>query len=125
MFFFHRIGRTREAVRRLLVVAVLGAGVLAGSAAAATYERFLPAGSYSYGTSASSSYGSSWINANSHTTTAVDRTITLIDNVSYSWHGTHRSTAPDVWASWNSSTVKKGYCVLHTSGTVACTVFDY
>jgi hypothetical protein len=105
----------------VMLCVVLVASVTAGSAWA--YYQFLPTGGYGGGTSADSTYSSSWNWANTHTSTATDRTITLIDNVSYSWHDTKRSGAADLNAQWNDPTVKKGYCQLHQTGTVACTIY--
>ena len=45
-----------------------------------------------------------------------DTMVTLIDNVTYSWHGTVRNTASQQKAWWVSSVVKKGYCKFY-SGT--------
>ncbi len=116
-----------KSYRRFVPLACLlaVAAVFAGIALAATYERHLPAGFYPYWTASSSSFSSSWVRENSYTTQWVERTVTLIDNVSYSWHGTTRGAAPEINARWSSGPVKKGYCKLHSSGTVACTVFDY
>ena len=60
----------------------------------------------------SSSYASQWIeNWFVKSTSGVsDTMVTLIDNGSYGWHGTVRSTASAQRAWWVSSTVKKGYC---------------
>jgi hypothetical protein len=107
----------------VMLCLVFLACITAGSAWA--YYQFLPTGGYTGGTDANSTFSSAWITANTHTSTATDRTITLIDNVSYSWHDTKRSSAADLNASWNSSTVKKGYCLLHQSGTVACTIYEF
>lgn len=116
-------GMARKALALGCLVTVVA--IFATTAFAATYERFLPAGFYPYGTSAGSSFNSIWVRSHSYTTTQTDRTVTLIDNVTYSWHGTTRGTATEINARWDNSTVKKGHCILHTSGTVACTVFDY
>jgi hypothetical protein len=60
----------------------------------------------------SSPYASQWIeNWFVKSTSGVsDTMVTLIDNTSYSWHGTVRSTAATQKAWWVSSAVKKGYC---------------
>ena len=104
--------------------AVIAAAIFAAAAFAAS-QQHLPARYYGGGTDSSSSYSSSWRTSNSHTTSYTDRTVTLIDNVSYGWHGTVRGTAADINAQWHTSTGKKGYCRLHQGGYVACTVFDH
>jgi hypothetical protein len=43
-------------------------------------------------------------------------TVTFIDNVSYSWHFTTRSTGFFTSTWWFSSQVKKAHCVANSSG---------
>jgi hypothetical protein len=120
-----RCGRTsRRFAVAVTFVVLASVSVLAGVALAA-YQRHLAAGLHPPPSDSSSTYSSAWRSENSYSTSGVDRTVTLIDNVSYSWHGTNRGTSDDLWAHWYNSTVKKGYCNLHSGGYVASTVFDF
>ena len=107
-----------------LALAVVAAAWFAAVAFAAS-QQHLPAGYHPGGTASSSTYSSWWRTENSHTSSSTDRTVTLIDNVSYGWHGTVRGTAADINARWHTTTGKKGYCRLHQGGYVACTAFDF
>ena len=73
-----------------------------------------------------SPYGSQWTeNWFVKSTSGVsDTMVTLIDNASYGWHGTVRSTASTQRAWWASSAVKKGYCKFYggTAFSGSCAV---
>lgn len=112
-------------MKRLIVILTALAAALALTAAAlAASQNHLPGGYHLGGTGSSSYYASYWVVEGTHADGYVDRTVTLIDNVGYGWHGTMRSDRADFSASWYSNTVKKGYCALHQSGAVGCTVFS-
>jgi len=100
--------RSRTAVAACIVVAALAtaASAFAGSTA------FIYGHYWYAGQDASSAYSSSWYKASFNKQAGgYDTTITLIDNVSYSWHGTHRDTHLVTWTdAWFSSIGKKGYC---------------
>lgn len=112
--------------RRVWVTATaLVVALVLAAAAFAASQNHLPGGYYPGGTGSSSSYSSSWKTEGSHAEGSTDRTVTLIDNASYSWHGTMRSASADIYAHWYSSAVKKGHCRLNQGGSVGCTVFNF
>ncbi len=112
-------------MRRLVFAVALLVAAIVSSVALAASELHLPGQYYAGQTDSGSSYSSSWRTEISHTTSSTDRSVTLIDNVSYSWHDTERGTGADIDAHWSSATGKKGYCILHQGGYVGCSVFDF
>lgn len=79
------------------------------------------------GKDAGSSYSSSWYKTSfNKESSGYDTTVTLIDNVSYSWHGTARNTNLVTWSdAWFSSTGKKGYCKAWSSAFYgSCYVYN-
>ena len=65
---------------------------------------------WSPGQGGSSSFSSSWWRNMMTKNASFDSTITLIDNVSYSWHATVRGPGTYLTTHWFSSQVKKGHC---------------
>jgi hypothetical protein len=66
---------------------------------------------WSYGQDANSSYSTGWnYNLFNADTYGQDKMVTFVDNVSYSWHNTVRTTGKAVttWAA--NGTSRKGYC---------------
>jgi hypothetical protein len=108
----------------VVLSAVVLALVVAATAFAAHDQIHLPFGSYIGGTASSSSYSSAWRIEFSGAVGWADRTVTLIDNTSYSWHGTSRGTGDLVTARWSSAAVKKGFCRLHGTARIECTVLN-
>ena len=99
--------------RKLVALAAALAGALATAAIAfASTNTYRGPMYWSCPCDGSSPYGSQWIeNWFVKSTSGIsDTMVTLIDNTSYSWHGTVRSTASAQKAWWVSSIVKKGYC---------------
>jgi hypothetical protein len=99
--------------RRVIATACVVAAALVTAASAFAGATAFAYGRYwSAGGSASSAYSSSWYKASfNKQSSGHDTTITLIDNVSYSWHGTRRDSALVTWTDpWFSSVGKKGYC---------------
>jgi hypothetical protein len=107
----------------VLVVAFTLAFAASASAAQATYAE----GSYwPAGQGASSSFSSSWVINIFSKSTSFDATITFIDNVSYSWHSTLRSTSTYMRTHWFSSQTKKAHCRANATGSgfAGCTVYS-
>lgn len=95
--------------RYVIPIALICTAVFAGSAIAGIY---LPNQYCVAGTNGSSSYSSSWHSNTFYTEySGPDKTVTLIDNVSYGWHATVRNTNQSTFTSWNVSNVKKAYCL--------------
>lgn len=93
-----------------LAMTVVVALALAGAALAARQEYAGPR-AWSTGSSAGSSYSSSWkYNHFFKQGSGYDTTVTFIDNVSYSWHATVRNTAGVTYTYWFVSNVKRGHC---------------
>jgi hypothetical protein len=99
--------------RRLVAVATALAGFLISAVVAfAATNTYRGPMYWSCLCDGSSPYASQWIeNWFVKSTSGIsDTMVTLIDNASYSWHGTVRNTASAQKAWWVSSAVKKGYC---------------
>ena len=111
-------------MKRLTLVLLL-ALVFCTSAwgASTTYAgyQYWPAGQ-----GASTSFSPSWFRNSFYKTTTFDTTITFIDNVSYSWHATVRSSGTYLETHWLSSQTKKAHCRANTTGQswAACTAYS-
>ena len=91
-----------------LIVVVLSLA-LAGSALAV--ESYGGPRYWYPGESASSSWKSGWYRTTfNKSSSGYDTTVTFIDNVSYSWHGTVRNKDMVTVGLWFSSQVKKAHC---------------
>jgi hypothetical protein len=106
-----------------LTLAVAFALAFAASASATTTYAggsYWPAG---YG--ASSSFSSGWAVNQMGKSVGFDSTITFIDNASYSWHSTFRSSGTWMRTQWFSSQVKKAHCRANTTGNghAGCSVY--
>ena len=108
MTIFNTCARRRAVVAAAVAVAALWAATAAMAGASA----FIYGHYWFNGQSASSSFSPSWYRASfNKPSSGYDTTITLIDNVTYSWHGTRRSSEVVTWSdAWFSSASKKGYC---------------
>lgn len=111
-------------MKRLMLVLLL-ALVFCTSAwgATTTYAgyQYWPAGQ-----GASTSFSPSWFRNVFYKTATFDTTITFIDNVSYGWHATVRSSGTYVETYWLSSQTKKAHCRANTTGQswAACTAYS-
>jgi ABC-type sugar transport system substrate-binding protein len=106
-------------LRRLSIglVGIAALLALASNASAAAFGYVWPSIGWSYGQSASSQYDSVWKdNWFQKSAPGYDTVATLIDNTSYSWHGTVRNTFQVTMAQWQSSAVKKAYVRSYASG---------
>jgi hypothetical protein len=114
--------------RHLAVLAGAVACALVFAASALAGPHAFAYGWYWYaGMDASSSYSASWYKVSfNKANSGYDTTVTMIDNVSYSWHGTARNSNLVTWSdAWFSSVVKKGYCKAHESNFYgSCYVYD-
>lgn len=94
------------------VAGVLAALLLAGTAVAGTTyagpKQWWP------NEGAGSAYSSGWHYNYFFKENGLDATVTFIDNVSYSWHGTVRGTSSTIYARWYVSNVKRGHCFSHS-----------
>ncbi len=110
-------------MRRMLVVFAISLGLCASARAGTlTYAAY---SSWPAGQAASTGYSSGWFQTIFYKTAAFDTTLTFIDNVSYSWHSTVRSSAPYVETHWLSSKTKKAHCRANSSGPYgACTAYS-
>lgn len=112
--------------RRIVGLASVLAVALAlvASAWAGTYT-YAGSSNWPAGHAGSTSYSPSWWRNVFYKTASFDTTITFIDNVSYSWHSTVRSTGTYLTTHWLSSQVKKAYCRANAAGGYgACTAYN-
>jgi hypothetical protein len=117
----------RNRIRVLVAACVAGAALATATSAFAGASAFIYGHYWSAGQSASSAYSSSWYKASFNKQSGgYDTTITLIDNVSYSWHGTHRDSNLVTFSdAWFSSVGKKGYCKAWSSNFYgSCYVYN-
>lgn len=110
--------------RRLVVAAA--AIVAAGVVAAVAYAGYiyLPAGYHTSADVGNSTYSTSWSSSTNYSPDCCfDKQVTLIDNVTYSWHGTARNTNNSTIANWYEPSIgKKGHCQHFMGGYSACSV---
>ena len=91
--------------------AVIVAALAMAGAAFAGATTYAGPQAWSAGSSAGSSYSSSWQgNYFFKQSSGYDSTVTFIDNVSYSWHATVRNTSSTTYTYWWVSNVKRGHC---------------
>jgi len=117
----------RNRIRVFVAACVAGAALATATSAFAGASAFIYGHYWSAGQSASSAYSSSWYKASFNKQSGgYDTTITLIDNVSYSWHGTHRDSNLVTFSdAWFSSVGKKGYCKAWSSNFYgSCYVYN-
>jgi hypothetical protein len=103
-------------MRRLAVTLALVFGLAFTASAAAGEFMYQPTKYWTAGEGAGSSFSASWVR-NSFWKQTPDpwTTVTFIDNVSYSWHFTTKSTGYVTSTWWFSSKVKKAHCLAHNS----------
>jgi hypothetical protein len=112
-------------MRRLMLVLAVAAALAFSASASAAAVTYISWPSWSPGMGYGSSYSSSWVANGFYKSPAFDSTVTFIDNVTYSWHATFRSSGGWTYTQWFTSQVKKAYCVANAKGGYgACTVYS-
>jgi hypothetical protein len=109
-------------MRRIVIVALLVASLAAASTAFAAYQ-YAPPRQWTPGASAASYFSSGWY-ANYFMTwgSGYDKTVTFIDNVTYSWHNTKRGTSDylETYAPFDGT--YKAHCISHGYFWGSCNV---
>lgn len=96
--------------RLIVVMAVAVAALVLGATASAGYVEYANDANWQAGEGYGSAFSSSWSLTYMHKNAPFDTTLTFIDNTSYGWHNTRRSTDTWLQVGWSSSTVKKAHC---------------
>jgi hypothetical protein len=103
----------------LVVALALAASTWAGTTTYAVWSY------WSAGQGAGTSFSPSWWRNVFYKTAYFDTTVTFIDNASYAWHATVRSSGTYVETHWFSSQVKKAHCRANAVGSYgACTAYN-
>ncbi|MFO7571179.1 MAG: hypothetical protein R6W48_01075 [Gaiellaceae bacterium] len=103
-------------MRRVVAVLVLVFALAFSASALAGELMYQPTKYWSAGQGAGSTFSSSWVrNSFWKQSSAAWTTVTFIDNVSYSWHFTTKSTGYVTSTWWFGSQVKKAHCVANSS----------
>jgi hypothetical protein len=119
--------RKRTHMKRLIVtLAVAVAALVLGATAWAAAVPYMSASSWSPGQGNGSAFSSSWFMNVMYKGAPFDTTITFIDNVSYAWVNTRRSTDTYMQIHWLSSQVKKAHCRSNVASRISagCTVYS-
>jgi hypothetical protein len=98
-------------MNRLLAILVLAlVSLVVGATAQAAVIQYANDSYWGAGEGKGSAFSSSWFQNTMYKSAPFDSTITFIDNVSYAWVNTRRSTAGYMQTHWLSSQVKKAHC---------------
>jgi hypothetical protein len=102
------------------------AALALGASASAGYVEYANDAAWGAGEGYASAFSSSWSLTHMHKNATFDTTITFIDNTSYSWHNTRRSTDTWLQTAWPSSSVKKAHCRSNVARTIwaGCAVYS-
>jgi hypothetical protein len=101
-------------MKKLACSIVLVAALSVVGGALASVETFAGPRYWYPGESAGSSYRGSWYRATfNKASSGYETTVTFIDNVSYSWHGTSRNADIVTVALWFSGQTKRAHCRAH------------
>jgi hypothetical protein len=112
--------------RLIATLAVTVAALLIGASASAAIVQYANDAYWGPGEGYGSGFSSSWFRNTMYKSGSFDSTITFIDNVSYSWHNTRRSSGGYIETFWKSPPSVKAHCRSNVTAAIwaGCTVYS-
>lgn len=112
--------------RLFAALAVIAAALVLGATASGAVVHYYSTSWWSAGQGGGSSFSSSWFLNVMYKDAPFDTTITFIENTSYGWVNTLRSTNTYMDTHWLSSRVKKAHCRSNVAAGIwaGCTVYS-
>jgi hypothetical protein len=112
-------------MKRLMLMLVLAFALAFSASAWAGTTTYAVRSSWSPGQGYSTSFSPGWWRNLFYKPSGFLTTVTFIDNISYGWHSTVRSTGIVTDTHWLSSQVKKAHCHANVNGSYgACTAYN-